>query len=305
MADGRVTISALVPAYNRAGTIGRALESVLAQQRRPDEIVVVDDGSTDETAAIVAAYGAEVTLVRADHGGVSSARNRAVEASGSDFAAFLDSDDYWDDDHLLRMDDAIRQTEGRAWLYFSDLRLAPLHGGQTNWALSDFRIEGDHELRIDGKQWTLLPRQPMMIPASTIRRDAYLAVGGSEPRLERRGDTHLFFKLGLGGPVCAVAGEAGIASEDASNSLTQTLSSDETVYWTCTTWLYADLLRHAEGLSARERNDLRRRLADAHLTLARRRGIGAPAVSHVARALRHDPMLVASRARRLVQGVRA
>jgi len=59
-----MTISVVIPAYNAAEYIGRAIDSVLAQTRRPDEIIVVDDGSTDDTAGIVETYGLQVRLIR-------------------------------------------------------------------------------------------------------------------------------------------------------------------------------------------------------------------------------------------------
>ena len=298
------TIAVVIPAFNRVDTIGRAVDSALAQRHPADEVIVVDDGSTDATAAIVAAYAPRVKLVRRRHAGVAAARNSGVGSTVCDFVAFLDSDDVWDDDHLSRMHDAIADTHGDAWLYFSDLRLAPLHGGTTSWRLSSFTIDRPHELRYDGKRWVLLPRQPMMISAAVFRRDEYIAVGGSEPALERRGDTHLFFKVGLAGPVCAVAGEAGEAKDDAHNSLTRTLSGDSDVYWNCTTWLYADLLRR-EDLSADEREELRRSLAHGYLALARRAGARPPAIPHLLRALRQDPALVMRRARSFVAATRA
>ena len=155
-AAGNPTIAAVIPAFNRADTLERALRSALSQDRLPDEIVVVDDGSTDGTEAIA---GSEptVTLVRQPHRGVAAARNEGVARSSSQFIAFLDSDDVWDPDHLRRMHDAIVATDAVAWLYFSDLRLAPLHGGATSWDLASFEIGDDYDLRYDGAPWVLLP----------------------------------------------------------------------------------------------------------------------------------------------------
>jgi len=85
-------VSVIMAAYNAAEHIGEALESVLAQDWQPLEVVVVDDGSTDDTAAVVARYP-DVVYVRQDNKGPSAARNAAVEHSSGDFVANFDSDD--------------------------------------------------------------------------------------------------------------------------------------------------------------------------------------------------------------------
>jgi glycosyltransferase involved in cell wall biosynthesis len=85
-------VSVIMAAYNAAEHIGEALESALAQDWRPLEVVVVDDGSTDDTAAIVARYP-DVVYVRQDNQGPSAARNAAAEHSSGEFLANFDSDD--------------------------------------------------------------------------------------------------------------------------------------------------------------------------------------------------------------------
>src|SRR5438094_1927496 len=89
-------VSAIITTYNYAQFIDGAIECALQQTRRPDEIVVVDDGSTDETAEIVARYSAEgVRYVYKENGGAGSARNRGIRETDGDLLAFLDADDRW------------------------------------------------------------------------------------------------------------------------------------------------------------------------------------------------------------------
>lgn len=85
-------VSVIMAAYNAAAHIGEALDSVLAQDWEPLEVVVVDDGSTDDTAAVVARY-AGVVYVHQENQGPSAARNAAVERSSGEFVANFDSDD--------------------------------------------------------------------------------------------------------------------------------------------------------------------------------------------------------------------
>jgi glycosyltransferase involved in cell wall biosynthesis len=88
-------ISVIIPAYNAADYIGRAIESVLAQTHRPDEIIIVDDGSTDETADVIKRYGAAVRYIWQKNAGPSAARNAGIRAARGEWVAFLDADDEW------------------------------------------------------------------------------------------------------------------------------------------------------------------------------------------------------------------
>jgi len=284
-------LAVVIPTHDRAELVRRSIESVLRQERQPDQVVVVDDGSRDNTAAVVAEFGAAVTYVAKPCGGVASARNYGVAQTDADFIAFLDSDDYWEAGHLRRAETAIEQTRGEAWMYFSDLHIPPTqHTAGSIWRASDFEARGRCELRADGKEWVLLPRQPIMTPATVVRRDAYLAVGGQAENLTCREDTHLFLKLGLGGPISAFAGIAGTATADDPDRLSERYKGRDLTYWRCTRWLYHDILQRYPHLSREQEFVLRRRLADAHwvlgrLCLQRRR---PAAFAHVARAARLD-----------------
>lgn len=100
-------VSVVIPAYQASRTLGRALESVRAQTRPADEVVVVDDGSRDgdELAAVAASFGPSVRLIRQDNAGAAAARNAGIDAASGDLIAFLDADDYWEPDKLrLQLD---------------------------------------------------------------------------------------------------------------------------------------------------------------------------------------------------------
>src|SRR5688572_27049916 len=88
-------VSVVIPAFDAAPYIGAALESVFAQTFPDFEVLVVDDGSRDETPALVAAYGTRVRYLRQENAGVAMARNRGIEASQGRLVAFLDADDTW------------------------------------------------------------------------------------------------------------------------------------------------------------------------------------------------------------------
>lgn len=94
------SVSVIIPTYNRSGLIGRALNSVLAATVPGDEILVIDDGSTDGTAAVVRSFGDAVRYVRIENSGVGAARNLGFRLSTCPLVTFLDSDDEWLPDKL-------------------------------------------------------------------------------------------------------------------------------------------------------------------------------------------------------------
>lgn len=97
-----LSVSVVIPAYRAARTICRAVDSVLAQTRPPEEILVIDDGSPDDVTRPLAAYGNCVRLIRKENGGAAAARNWGIERARMDWIAFLDADDYWEVDKLQR-----------------------------------------------------------------------------------------------------------------------------------------------------------------------------------------------------------
>jgi glycosyltransferase involved in cell wall biosynthesis len=94
----RVTVSVVMPAFDAVRYLREAIESVLHQTRSPVELIVVDDASTDDTAAVAASYGAPVRVVAADQRvrNIGGARNVGVGVSRGEVLAFLDADDYWE-----------------------------------------------------------------------------------------------------------------------------------------------------------------------------------------------------------------
>jgi glycosyltransferase involved in cell wall biosynthesis len=93
--DNPFSVSVVIPAFNVEKSIGRALRSVLDQTLKPQEIIVVDDGSTDGTAAETKKFGRKVKYLRQDNAGPSQARNTGIEAARGTWIAFLDADDEW------------------------------------------------------------------------------------------------------------------------------------------------------------------------------------------------------------------
>ena len=268
--DSALRVSAVIPAYNRESTIARAIESVLAQSAPPHEVIIVDDGSEDATLERIRAFGDRVRPIAQENAGAAAARNRGVREASSEWIAFLDSDDFWNPEHLERTRAAIDATDGRAGVYFSDLRRPESESGGFQWELSGYACDGDNELRDDGREWAMSKRQPLMLQSSVYCRATYLEVGGIWEELRAREDTHLFFKLLIGRPACAVR---YCATEMTSDGVTGERLSEKYQasgkHLEQTVTLYRDVLRQC-ALNGAERQEISSRLAAAHLGLGKR-----------------------------------
>lgn len=123
-------ISVLIPTYNSARYIRSTLESVLAQTRPADEILVIDDGSTDETVSILRSYGDRVSWSIQPNGGVARTRNNLVAKAQGDLLAFLDHDDLWHPQYLATQAESFRRHPEAAAVFtkhitFSDEAILP------------------------------------------------------------------------------------------------------------------------------------------------------------------------------------
>jgi len=137
-------VSVILPVYNRASSVARAVRSVLAQTWSPLELIVVDDGSTDETREILQSFGAEITVIDQIHAGAYVARNRGLRHARGELIAFIDSDDVWLRDRLalqmplmerpevgLVFGDAVHVTPGGQPLRVTSFQVAPPRRGRA------------------------------------------------------------------------------------------------------------------------------------------------------------------------------
>ncbi len=114
-------VSVVIPTFERATLVTRAVASVLAQSRDVEEILVIDDGSTDDTAERLAARFPSVRVERQANRGVSAARNRGVELARGDWIALLDSDDEWLPTKVERQLAALTQERACRWVHCDEL----------------------------------------------------------------------------------------------------------------------------------------------------------------------------------------
>lgn len=158
-----VDVSVIIPVRNRAELLDRALRSVVAQTARAREVVVVDDGSTDDSARVARSYGATV-VSRLGVGSISKARNAGLAVASTSWVAFLDSDDEWTPTHLELLSEELRE-----------------HVLVTAPATSDGgRVLGNPARRpiVIGPRDMLTPSDLVVTSGTMVRRETALAVGG-------------------------------------------------------------------------------------------------------------------------------
>src|SRR5262249_23976964 len=144
------SVSVIIPTYNCARYIATAVESVLAQRLEDQEILVIDDGSTDTTRETLARFGEKIHYIYQTNSGVSLARNRGLAVASGRYVAFLDSDDAWYPNKIHRQLEALKQNPGAAACYSAfmvcDSTLSPVsvHTAEPrSSALEDMLLRGN------------------------------------------------------------------------------------------------------------------------------------------------------------------
>ena len=202
-------ISVVIPAYNEEKFVGAAIESALRQTRRDLDVVVVDDGSSDGTAAVVESYSADerLRLIRQENQGLSAARNTGVAAAKGELIAFLDSDDVWMPDFCEEMAAALERTPG-AGLAYCDAWWVDDAGErfyrQSAMAVNNPPQDPPH----DPEEFLrLLIRRGNFIFVSTMVRSEVLAeVGGFDTTLSAVEDYDMWIRILAAGHGAAATG---------------------------------------------------------------------------------------------------
>lgn len=201
---GRMKVSVVIPTYNRAPLIVDAVASVLAQRHTDLEVVVVDDGSTDDTAVRIAAIrDPRLAYVRAGHAGVSAARNLGVARTAGDLVAFLDSDDFWQRDKLA-CEVALLARHPEVDVVFSDLEKRHrdrVYGSfMRETAVFSRRLRGASYpdglvLSPREMQLCLLEEVPIKPSALVLRRAAFERIGGFDEAWTSSEDWEFLLRL--------------------------------------------------------------------------------------------------------------
>lgn len=188
-----IKVSCVIPAYNAERYLERALTSVIEQSRPPEEIIVVDDGSTDGTADVLAAYGSRLRVVRQANSGPAAARNRGIEMATGELVCFQDADDEWHRDKLAKQL-ALLDASPDVGMCITHLR--------NVWAEhldAERRGLGQHAFANDPPGY--------VFQTSLIRRNVFERAGMLDEKLRRAEDVEWFARARDAGIVLAIVPE--------------------------------------------------------------------------------------------------
>ena len=273
-------VSAVIPAYNAEPFVREAIESVLGQTHPRVECVVVDDGSTDATADVALGFGDRVRTLRQRNRGVSAARNAGAREARGSLLAFLDADDRWSPDLVVRALDTLATTGADAAVSVGQL-IAVDGTPVGSWQpVAEPTLE--LMLRFGG-------RLPAVASSLLIRREAYDAIGPFDERLRMSADWELLARI-LASPFrLAVMNEPLVDLRVHDRNMSKDLGL-----------LEGDIVRAFEITFSREGDRLERLRRPAYGSLHRmlsgsfaHNGRPGRAVVHAIRGVRRDPLSLA------------
>ncbi len=189
-------VSVIVPVYNGAKTVAEALQSVFAQSYKDYEVIVVNDGSTDSTAEVLAGFGDKIRLISlGQNGGQSAARNLGASQARGDYLAFLDQDDIWYT-HKLEWQVAVLDDNPELGLVYSDLDEIDEQGRYKTWEVhKTFGMSHPKTSLV-----SVLINDVFILPSTVVcRKECFAQVSGFDTRLSGYEDDDLWIRLW---PVC-------------------------------------------------------------------------------------------------------
>ncbi len=195
-----MAISVVIPAYNASRFLGATLKSILEQTLPADEILVIDDGSKDDTAAIAESFGPPIRVIRRSNAGQAASRNFGVQQATSEWIAFLDADDLWEPTKLARQMEELGRNPAAELCYTGRRNFTEENGVIERGLVTPVPAPAD--LR------QALFRNTTFMPSSTVlRRSVFLAAGGFDAKYKIIEDWDLWLRLLRDGTVFAACRE--------------------------------------------------------------------------------------------------
>lgn len=187
------SVAVIVPTYNRAAHLGVALDSILGQEGRPDEVIVVDDGSTDDTGAVLAGYGDAIRVIVQDNAGASAARNAGAAAAQADWLTFLDSDDLWLPGRMALLRRDLAGADDAVLAHVANVRFEGVGGGRDFFAVAGIAAKPGTVARMARPLAPFL--HAFFLIGAAFRRDVFAELGGFDTTFPTDEDTELAHRI--------------------------------------------------------------------------------------------------------------
>jgi glycosyltransferase involved in cell wall biosynthesis len=266
-------VSVIIPTYNRASKVRGSIESVLAQTVTDLEVVVVDDGSSDDTGKILEeTFGDRIRYYAQANQGASVARNRGVAEARGEWIAFLDSDDLWEREKLEWQLKALEQFAPRCCGCYTDVQFLNHPETRTMFQMAEenYRHEGTMGVNTDVLRLLVRPGGAGMVVCLSsflARTDVARATGGFDPKLLFSQDSEFLFRLAMLTGFCYVNRPLVQFDRSPAELRHVGVSSDwnKFEFWLRDSQLRLEgLLRVSEGLPRKIRKVVRERLSSVH-----------------------------------------
>ncbi len=198
MTDSQINVSVIMPLYNKAQYVVRAVESVLAQSYTNFELLVIDDGSTDDGPSKVEAVSdSRIRLIKQQNAGVSAARNRGINEAKGKWIAFLDADDFWMKDYLTQQIELLERNPDLAWSatnFFIETGSQQRKGIHSNHDFTKMKMGGNEYF-----DNYFHARYTQTVEAWTgsiiVRKDIFEKVGMFTTTMSHGEDTDMWFRI--------------------------------------------------------------------------------------------------------------
>jgi glycosyltransferase involved in cell wall biosynthesis len=257
-------VSVIIPTYNRANVISKTIDNVFGQTYKNMELIVVDDGSTDDTSAILRKYADRIRVVTQNNAGAAAARNRGVEVSRGDIIAFQDSDDLWMATKLERQVRILERVGESVPCCLCNVLMKNRYGDGKDYHSFDLSLL--HPAYEEGL-WlnvteVLATRFVLFNQAVAIRRKTIEKLGGFDTSFNYIDDYDLPLRLSLEGPWAYISDPLTIWAGGTPDSLAKKATDDAILLKDCELRIFERALAAAqEQRDIRVERQLKRRIA--------------------------------------------
>lgn len=211
-------VSAIIPTYNRAHIVCEAIESVLAQTYPHIEVIVVDDGSKDDTLARLQQYGDRIRVVSQANAGPAAARNRGIAVARGDLIAFLDSDDIWLPEKTEQQVALMEGAGAPVPCCLSNILMKWNSGDRTSFDIAWLRPSAEAGLWLNVDE-VLVTRFVLFNQGIMIRREVLEKIGGFDESIRYLEDYEFPLRLSLEGPWAFIKTPLAVWRESMTNSV--------------------------------------------------------------------------------------